>query len=161
MQRWPALDRVKVKRRGSRLLWYFPTILGYFVTIEQNSVKNWGPLYYSNILHPAGFIQAFLQFVVFIVFHPEASTEVTHIISAIGEVPSVPAPCDTEMTPVKGSTIQVYFSSTHLLNSSCLREFTRNISSNLTLRSMIMLFSHHNCVFVSVQRSARSVITIR
>ncbi|XP_070768878.1 MICOS complex subunit MIC60 isoform X1 [Enoplosus armatus] len=31
----------------------------------------------------------------------EASAEATHIISAIGEVPSVPAPCDTEAAPVK------------------------------------------------------------
>ncbi|XP_077588774.1 MICOS complex subunit MIC60 [Stigmatopora nigra] len=31
----------------------------------------------------------------------EASAEATHIISAISEVPSVPAPCDTEVTPVK------------------------------------------------------------
>ncbi|XP_077434668.1 MICOS complex subunit MIC60 isoform X2 [Vanacampus margaritifer] len=31
----------------------------------------------------------------------EASTEATHIISAISEVPSIPAPCDTEVTPVK------------------------------------------------------------
>uniref|UniRef100_A0A3B4ZFK0 MICOS complex subunit MIC60 n=1 Tax=Stegastes partitus TaxID=144197 RepID=A0A3B4ZFK0_9TELE len=30
------------------------------------------------------------------VSHPEASAEATHIISAISEVPSVPAPCDTE-----------------------------------------------------------------
>uniref|UniRef100_A0A3Q3CHX3 MICOS complex subunit MIC60 n=1 Tax=Haplochromis burtoni TaxID=8153 RepID=A0A3Q3CHX3_HAPBU len=30
------------------------------------------------------------------VSHLEASAEATHIISAIGEVPSVPAPCDTE-----------------------------------------------------------------
>nr|XP_057919674.1 MICOS complex subunit MIC60 isoform X1 [Doryrhamphus excisus]XP_057919675.1 MICOS complex subunit MIC60 isoform X1 [Doryrhamphus excisus] len=31
----------------------------------------------------------------------EASVEATHIISAISEVPSVPAPCDTEVTPLK------------------------------------------------------------
>nr|XP_024659603.1 MICOS complex subunit MIC60 isoform X2 [Maylandia zebra] len=31
----------------------------------------------------------------------EASAEATHIISAIGEVPSVPAPCDTEAAAVK------------------------------------------------------------
>ncbi|XP_037118717.1 MICOS complex subunit MIC60 [Syngnathus acus] len=31
----------------------------------------------------------------------EASIEATHIISAISEVPSVPAPCDTEVMPVK------------------------------------------------------------
>nr|XP_046261407.1 MICOS complex subunit MIC60 [Scatophagus argus] len=31
----------------------------------------------------------------------EASTEATHIISAISEVPSVPAPCDTEAAAVK------------------------------------------------------------
>ncbi|XP_057706801.1 MICOS complex subunit MIC60 isoform X2 [Corythoichthys intestinalis] len=31
----------------------------------------------------------------------EASAEATHIISAISEVPSVPAPCDTAVTPVK------------------------------------------------------------
>ncbi|XP_034545882.1 MICOS complex subunit MIC60 [Notolabrus celidotus] len=31
----------------------------------------------------------------------EASAEATHIISAISEVPSVPAPCDTEATAVK------------------------------------------------------------
>ncbi|XP_040903845.1 MICOS complex subunit MIC60 [Toxotes jaculatrix] len=31
----------------------------------------------------------------------EASAEATHIISAIGEVPSVPAPCDTEAATVK------------------------------------------------------------
>lgn len=34
--------------------------------------------------------------------HPEASVEATHIISAISEVPSVPAPCDTEAT-LKGT----------------------------------------------------------
>lgn len=36
------------------------------------------------------------------VSHLEASAEATHIISAIGEVPSVPAPCDTEAPAVKG-----------------------------------------------------------
>uniref|UniRef100_A0A3B4F9T1 MICOS complex subunit MIC60 n=1 Tax=Pundamilia nyererei TaxID=303518 RepID=A0A3B4F9T1_9CICH len=36
------------------------------------------------------------------VSHLEASAEATHIISAIGEVPSVPAPCDTEAAAVKG-----------------------------------------------------------
>uniref|UniRef100_A0A3Q3CHW5 MICOS complex subunit MIC60 n=1 Tax=Haplochromis burtoni TaxID=8153 RepID=A0A3Q3CHW5_HAPBU len=35
------------------------------------------------------------------VSHLEASAEATHIISAIGEVPSVPAPCDTEAAAVK------------------------------------------------------------
>lgn len=39
---------------------------------------------------------------VVILLHPEASVEATHIISAISEVPSVPAPCDTEAT-VKGT----------------------------------------------------------
>lgn len=36
------------------------------------------------------------------VSHPDASTEATHIISAISEVPSVPAPCDTEGAAIKG-----------------------------------------------------------
>uniref|UniRef100_A0A8C5H5K4 MICOS complex subunit MIC60 n=1 Tax=Gouania willdenowi TaxID=441366 RepID=A0A8C5H5K4_GOUWI len=36
------------------------------------------------------------------VSHSEASAEATHIISAIGEVPSIPATCDTEATAVSG-----------------------------------------------------------
>lgn len=37
------------------------------------------------------------------VSHSDASAEATHIISAISEVPSVPAPCDTEGAAAKGS----------------------------------------------------------
>lgn len=40
----------------------------------------------------------------------EASAEATHIISAIGEVPSVPAPLDTEGAAVTGqhSNLVIY-----------------------------------------------------
>lgn len=38
------------------------------------------------------------------VSHSDASAEATHIISAISEVPSVPAPCDTEGAAAKGWT---------------------------------------------------------
>lgn len=36
--------------------------------------------------------------------HSDASAEATHIISAISEVPSVPAPCDTEGAAAKGTS---------------------------------------------------------
>lgn len=44
------------------------------------------------------------------VSHSEASAEATHIISAIGEVPSVPAPLDTEGAAVTGqhSNLVIY-----------------------------------------------------
>lgn len=54
---------------------------------------------------------------VVILLHPEASVEATHIISAISEVPSVPAPCDTEAT-VKGT--QTSFG---LVFSACQHDF--------------------------------------
>ncbi|XP_056132925.1 MICOS complex subunit MIC60 isoform X2 [Lampris incognitus] len=38
----------------------------------------------------------------------EASTEVSHIISAITEVPSVPAPCDTEASAPKGECTECH-----------------------------------------------------
>lgn len=42
-----------------------------------------------------------------LVSSPEASAEATHIISAISEVATVPAPCDTEAA-AKGSTIKLH-----------------------------------------------------
>lgn len=41
-------------------------------------------------------------FYLLFVSHSDASAEATHIISAISEVPSVPAPCDTEGAAAKG-----------------------------------------------------------
>lgn len=85
--------------------------------------------------------------------HPEASVEATHIISAISEIPSVPAPCDTEAT-LKGTQtslglVSIWCSVSHhdILEASDVK---RSQSMKSSKRAKITQISVFKCIFAHV-----------
>lgn len=70
--------------------------------------------------------------------HSDASAEATHIISAISEVPSVPAPCDTEGTAAKGSFCFALTFRLSLANSTVYHGAVKLIKS-FVMRSLCLV----------------------